>query len=138
MKIRDISIAEVRQGLNWRLVKTNGEAWWEKPMEEWNIEPATPLRAKDHAVYSAVYVLENGEVDPVLIVRDVSSRTPGGDYAEFVDGHWRQLGLVPNPNAIPGTEYIATPHPNDRSFTANERELQSEMFARFVGRMRGG
>lgn len=99
---------------------------------------ATPLRAKDHAVYSAVYVLENGQVDPFLIVRDVSSRTPGGDYAEFVDGRWRQLGLVPNPDAIPGTEYIANPHPNDKSFKASQRELQSDMFARFVGRVRGG
>ena len=106
-------------------------------MEEWRIEPAEPLQSDDHAVYAAVYVLENGAVEPLLLVKEVSSPEYGGDYCEYVDGRWRQLGLVPNPDAPIGTEYIANPHPDDPSFCGQyDHASQARNFALHVVNMR--
>jgi hypothetical protein len=134
MRIKDIELSDVAGGKNWRLSGVDKDRWWEEPMEEWEIEPAPALGPDDHAVYSAVYVLDDGKVEPLLLLKEVSSREYGGDYCEFVNGSWRQLGLVPNPDAPFGTEYVANPHPADRSFI--DRASQTMGFLAHVSRMR--
>lgn len=136
MRIKDIKLTEVKRGLNWRLVGTDNKRWFDEPMEEWEIEPAAPLQTSDYAVYSGVFVLENGQVQPLLLIKEVSSPEYGGDYCEYVDGKWRQLGLVPNPNAPFGTEYIANAHPEDPSYVEESgHEWHASNFALHVGNM---
>jgi hypothetical protein len=103
-------------------------------MEEWRIEVAEPLQPNDHAVYSAVYVLEDGTVEPLLVVKEVSSPEYGGDCCEHVDGNWRQVGLVANPGAPVGTEYVASPHSDDPSFS--DHAGQARNFALHVVKMK--
>ncbi len=137
MRIKDIKLTEVKRGTNWRLVETDEEAWRDTPMEEWRIERAEPLRVTDHAVYSGAYVLENGSVEPLLLLKEVSSIEYGGDYCEHVGGRWRQVGLEPNPDAPIGDEYIANPHDDDPSFMGECGHLwHARNFAVHASRMR--
>ncbi len=107
-------------------------------MEEWQIESGAPLQTNDHAVYSAVNVLENGRVEPLLLVKEVSSIEYGGDYCEYVDRQWRQVGLVPNPDAPIGTEYVANPHIEDPSFIGEcGHAWHAKNFALHVVKMSG-
>lgn len=88
MQIKDIKLVDVAKGKNWRLSELDDDDWSELPMEEWRIEVAESLQPNDHAVYSAVYVLEDGTVEPLLVLKEVSSPEYGGDYCEHVDGNW--------------------------------------------------
>src|SRR5262245_8815854 len=116
MRIRDIQLSEVAEGKNWRLRRIDSEQWWEQAIEEWLVEPADVLDAEDLAVYSAIFVSEDGAVEPRLLIKEVSAQGWGGDYCEFANGKWRQLGLVPDPNAPYGFEWVANPSPIDPSF----------------------
>jgi len=136
MRIRDITLSDVANGRNWRLTG-QGNDRLEQPMEEWPIEPAPVLQGDDLAVYSAVYVLEDGTVEPRLIVKEVASPEYSGDCCEFVGGKWRQVGLVPDPAAPFGTEWVANPDPADPSFVeAYDHAEQARNFVLHVTRMR--
>jgi hypothetical protein len=137
VQIKDIRLSDVARGLNWRLIETDQEGWWDKPMEKWQVERAEPLRTTDHAVYSGVYVLANGQVEPLLLLKEVSSIEYGGDYCEYVDGKWRQVGLEPNPDAPIEIEYFANPPADDPSFIGEcDHAWHAKNLAAYVGTMR--
>lgn len=136
MRIKDIVLDDVAQGKNWRLVGSPADRS-SQPMEEWAIEPAPDLHAGDDAVYSTIYVRDDGEVEPRLLIKEVASPEWSGDICEFADGSWRQAGLVPNPDAPFGQDYVANPHPEDPSFIeAYDHASQATNFTRHVSRMR--
>ena len=91
---------------------------------------------RGHVVYSGLLVADDGTVTPLVLVRQVGHPGYGGDYCEFVDGAWRQLGLVPNPNALPSKEYIAKPLDLDTSFDPKEyRDEHEEGFRRWAAQL---
>lgn len=121
MRIRDITLDEIRQGKNWKLVNPR-EMLGDSPLEDVSIEECESFLPEDYVVYSAIYVTNAGEVQPRVMIKEVGDMEYGGDECEFVGGKWRQAGLVPNPNAPLGTEYFANPLAEDPSFFADEEE----------------
>ena len=115
MRIRDITLDEIRQGKNWKLVNPR-EMIGDAPLEDVSIEECESFRPEDYVVYSAMYVTNAGEVQPRVMIKEVGNMEYGGDECEFVGGKWRQAGLVPNPNAPLGTEYFANPLAEDTVF----------------------
>lgn len=124
------------KGRNWRLLGADEDAWLDDPVEEWPIEPTDSLGPSDEAVYSGVYMLEDGQVQPLLLIKEVGSPEYGGDYCEHVEGKWRQVGLEPDPDAPNGQMYIARPHLSDPSSCADEdHDYHTRNFAKHVSRM---
>jgi hypothetical protein len=140
MKIRDITISDILARKKWRLTEPDLLQCLDLPMEEWGpIGEAEKFLPSDHVVYSGIAVYASGRVTPIVCVREVQYLDYGGDYCEFVDGAWRQLGLVPDPNADVGKEYIADPLPYDPSFEAPDhdyRQYHRDGFARHARRLR--
>lgn len=125
MKIRDITIADIRAGKNWRLSDIDLQECLDLPMEEWGpLVEALRFEPSDCVVYSGLVAYASGRVKPIVCVREVQYLDYGGDYCEFVQGKWRQVGLVPNPNAEVGREYIANPLANDPSFDALDHDYR--------------
>ena len=126
MRIRDIPLAEIRAGRNWRLTSEQEPEWPDQPLEDWQIEPALTLRAEDSVVYSGVYVVDEPSfiVTPIVLVKELKGLDYGGDYCELVHGRWGQIGLVPNPTAPAGTEYIADPRADDPSFDSPDHDYR--------------
>jgi hypothetical protein len=137
MQIRDITLADICAGKNWRLVPQTDD-WCEAPLEDWGpLVETEEFAPDDHIVYSGLIVYRSGTVEPFVLVRTVSDGDYGGDYCEFVDGAWRQVGLVPNPNAEVGDEFIANPLPLDQSFCGEyDHEHQRRGFQTHVGKLR--
>ena len=135
MRIADITVADILARKNWQLAESAVQACLELPLEEWG--PLTEVAAfapDDHVVYSGLMVYP-GRVIPVVCLREVQYLDYGGEYCEFVEGAWRQVGLVPNPNADIVDTFIADPLPNDPSFDApdhDERQYQRDGFARYA------
>ena len=126
MRIRDIPLAEIRAGRNWRLRSTQDPTWPEQPLEDWQIEAADTVEPEDSVIYSGVYVVEEPRfnVTPIVLVKELQGLDYGGDYCELVNGRWSQVGLVPNPTAPHGTEYIAAPRADDPSFDSLDHDYR--------------
>lgn len=73
-----------------------------------------PLGAEETVAYSALAVSANGEVRPLLVIREVGTYEWWGDTCEYVDGSWRELQASPAWSAA--EEYVAAPLSNDPSF----------------------
>lgn len=136
MQIRDIQLADICAGKNWRLVPQT-ECWFDAPMEEWGpIIETDQFQPDDHIVYSGLIVYSTGRVVPIVMVRTVSDGSYFGDSCEFIDGAWRQAGLEPNPNADGSREFIANPLRIDESFSDDEyRTEHREGFLFHVSRL---
>ena len=137
MKIRDITLKDIRDGKNWRLVPETND-WFELPLEEWGpIGEASDFSPTDQIVYSGITVYEDGNVRAIVCVREVQYLDYGGDYCEFVDGEWRQVGLVPNPNVPDSEEFIANPLESDPSFDSDwdYRGHHRENFRRHISKL---
>ena len=121
MRIRDITLDEIRNGKNWKLVNPQ-EVGEILAMEDLSIAECEDFRPEDYVVYSAIFVTDSGEVQPFVMIKEVGDIEYGGDMCEFVGGKWQQMGLVPNPDAPFGTEYYANPLAEDPSFYVDEEQ----------------
>lgn len=103
-------------------------------MEEWGpLIEAVTFSKEDRIVYSGLTAYRSGWVKPIVLWKQVGDMDYGGDYCEFVDGVWRQVGLNPNPNAELGDSYIANPLSIDDSFSDDEyREYHRQRFRLFA------
>ena len=139
MQIRDITLADICAGKNWRLIPQTGD-WVEVPLEDWGpLIEAEQFTPEDHVVYSGLVAYRSGRVEPLVLVKRVGDGDYGGDYCEFVDGEWRQVGLVPNPDAEINEEFIANPLQSDGSFSSDEyREYHRLGFQTHVRKLQGG
>ncbi len=125
MRIKDIQVSEVGAGKNWRFVPPDDDAWLDLPMEEWgDVQETDRFDATDTVIYSALIAYPSGAVTPLLQLKEVGYADYGGDYCEFVNGEWRQLGLSPNPDAPRGQEYVANPLPIDPSFSSFDHDYR--------------
>jgi hypothetical protein len=140
MRIRDITVADILERKNWRLSEADLQLCCERPLEEWG--PLAEVRTfapSDHVVYSGITVYGDGRVKPIVCVREVQYLDYGGDYCELAAGGWRQIGLVPNPDAEVGETYIGNPLPSDPSFDApdhDHRQYHRDGFARHAHGLR--
>ena len=116
MQIKDITIDDIRQGKNWKVQSPDSVRWQEILMEDLFISEAQDFEQEDMIVYSTIFVSDDGDTKPLVMIKRVQDLDYGGDYCELVDGKWQQVGLVPNPNAPFGEEYIANPLEQDDSF----------------------
>jgi hypothetical protein len=131
MQIRDLTVADIRAGHNWRLVEPDSSFDENRPMEEWRIQAASRFTEDDEIVYSALWVTDGGIVTPLVVIKRVGDLDYWGDSCEWIDGRWRQVGLTPNPSAPPGQEYVANPLPQDPSFDAPDHDYRAEHRAGF-------
>lgn len=138
MKIRDITLRDICLGKNWRYLPPD-DAWLDEPMEEWGpIEEAEDFSPEDLIVYSGITVYESGRVAPVVWLREVQYLDFGGDYCEFANGCWRQLGLEPNTDAEHGETFFANPLNIDPSFDSvpdDYREHHRNGFQTNIGKL---
>jgi hypothetical protein len=134
MQIKDITIDDIRQGKNWKA--QSSEDFWlqDNPLEILPVVEANRFESEDLIVYSAIFVTDDGGIKPLVMIKRVGNLDYGGDYCEFVNGKWQQVGLVPNPNATFGTEYIANPLEQDDSFISDDdyRAYHREGFKKFA------
>ena len=139
MTIRDITIADILARKNWRLAEADVEACLDLPMEEWGpIVRVEVFAPNDHVIYSGLTAFVSGRVVPIVCIREVQYLDYGGDYCEFVDGAWRQLGLVPNPQVEDSNTYIADPLSYDPSFDSPDhdyRQHHRDGFAQYARRL---
>jgi hypothetical protein len=140
MRIKDITLRDIRAGLNWRVTRSQDREWPDQPIEEWQIDHADRIAPNDSVVYSGVYVTEEPAltVTAIVLVKELQDLDYGGDYCEFVAGSWSQVGIVPNPNAVSGTEYIADPLTTDPSFDSPDhdyRKWHRDRFREFSRRL---
>ena len=131
MRICDLTLDDIRSGRVWRLSaddRPEGE-----PLEELGpLEECEAFELEDSAVYAGLMTYPGGPARAIVLIRCVGDIGYGGDYCEFVDGRWRQLGLVPDPDSPFTDEYIGNPLSNDPSFESpshDERERQRHGFA---------
>jgi hypothetical protein len=135
MIIKDITLSDIRSGINWKLVNVDCDLDDDLPMENWSIEPCNSFTSNDTIVYSGVSVTDKGIATPLICIREVQDLDYGGDYCEYVHGNWRQVGLQPNPNAPHSEEFNANPLPEDPSFespTHDYREYHRNGFHKWV------
>jgi len=131
MRIRDVELRDVVVGRNWRLQSDSDVG---ANMIDWEIEDAPPqFRPDETVVYAGVTVFEDGEVRPILVIREVGTNDWWGDTCEFVERAWRELGPE---NGRQSESYVASPLPNDPSFVgAYSPETQRSGFVRWVNRV---
>ena len=124
LKIKDISIEDIQSGKNWVLCDSNELLEFEEglKLEELHIKEQNQFKSEDVIVYSAIFVTDDGLVNPLVLIKPVEEIDYGGDYCEIHNGKWRQLGLVANPNAPYGKEFIANPLSIDPSFDTLDNE----------------
>ena len=92
MKIRDITIWNIRAGKNWRLTRPNDDGWLDLRMEEWGpIVEVTEFLPNDQIVYSGITVYPDGRVKPIVCIREVRYL----DTAVITAAHASRLGLIP-------------------------------------------
>ena len=135
MQIKDITLDDIRQGKNWKVVlPEDGSFPDDIPLEGLTVEEAAEFEPEDYVVYSTIFVTNAGAVKALVMIKTVEDMDYGGDYCEFVDGRWRQLGLEPNPNAPFGEEYIADPLEQDPSFVSEDdyRKAHREGFKKNI------
>ena len=125
MKIRDILVVDIQAGKNWRILEADIAVCLDMPMLDWGpIVEVQHFELSDSVVYSALTVYESGRVEPVVWIKQVGDFDYGGDYCVFVEGHWEELGVVPNPNAESGDTFCANPLPYDPSFEATDYDYR--------------
>lgn len=133
--IKDITIDEIRQGKNWKVISPENIDWENILLEAIPIEACEKFNVSDLIVYSAVFVTDDERVTPLVIIKEAFSVEYGGDYCEMVKGRWQQSGLEPNPNASPGNEYFANPLEEDESFISDEddyRKWHRDNFKKYI------
>jgi hypothetical protein len=127
MNIKDITINDIRKGKNWRIIPSPENIWIDLPMEEWGpIEELGKYSLEDSVVYSGIVIYKTGEVRPIVLVKSIDDSDYGGDYCERINGTWKQVGLVPNPNALIKYEFIANPLSEDTSFGSLNDDYRRE------------
>lgn len=134
MRIADITIDDIRGGKNWRALVEDFD-FVQAPLEELEIENCLEFCEDDVVVYSAIYVVDDDKVNAMVLIKEAFDVEYGGDYCVFEKGKWQQLGLKPNPSAIPGSEYIASPLEADASFDAPDHDFRKwnrKHFNRYV------
>jgi hypothetical protein len=132
MRIRDIKIADILAGRNWRLLDSSVI---EQSMTDWEIEVFSAFQPTDTVVYSALSILANGEVQPIVLVREVGTYDWWGDTCEYVAGGWRELGS----GATTLESYAASPLPDDPSFSGEySHDKQRAGFALWSKKVREG
>ena len=89
MRISDISLDDIRQGKNWKLLDPD-EFLGSLPMEEMSIEPLERFGPEDYVVYSAIYVTDAGEVLPHVMIKEVGSLEYGGDVHSLMASGGKQ------------------------------------------------
>jgi hypothetical protein len=138
MQIRDITLSDICVGKNWRLARNDQEYWLDAPLEDWGpLIETEHFTRDDRIVYSGLVAYRSGRVKAIVLIRTVSDGDYGGDYCEYVDGVWRQVGLKPNPNAEAGEEFIANPLQSDQSFCGDyNHEHQRRGFLRYVCKLK--
>lgn len=132
MQIKDITIEDIRLGKNWKAQSPEDFGWQVNPLEDLSIVEATEFEPEDTIIYSVIVVYDNGEVKPLVQIKQVQDLDYGGDFCEMVNGKWRQLGLVPNPIAPIGTEYVANPLEQDESFISDDHDYRAHHRAGFI------
>jgi hypothetical protein len=124
MQIKDITLDDIRQGKNWKVISPESIHWDDVLLEEIPIEECQRFHEEDLIVYSVIFVTDDERVTPLVMLKEAYSAEYGGDYCEFVNGHWRQVGLKPNPNAPLGNEYFANPLDEDESFISDDYDYR--------------
>ncbi len=124
LRIRDLTIDDICSGRNWRATNPREFARVGETLnlEDLHIARAESFSPKDTVVYSCVYVTDSGQVSPVVLIKEVGDAEYGGDYCEIHAEKWRQVGLVPNPQAPHGQEYVANPLEQDPSFNTMDSQ----------------
>lgn len=125
MQIKDITLEDIRQGKNWKAQSPEDFNWEDNPLENLSIVEATEFESADMIIYSLLLVFDEGEVKPLVMIKQVLDLDYGGDYCEIVNGKWQQLGLVPNPNTPSCTEYVANPLEQDGSFISDDDDYRA-------------
>ena len=135
MKIKDIRPNEIAAGKNWKVIDDDFD--YDLPLEEWDIEEADEFDMEDTIAYSAVYTVGDAVI-PLILIKEVQDMDYGGDYCEYVNGKWSQVGLVPKPDLPVGDEYIANPLAHDPSFDADwdYRGWHKEQFRNIAHRIK--
>ena len=139
MKINEITVEQIKEGKNWKVVSFDG--FLELELEDMTIAECSDFSAEDYVVYSTIFVHDSGEITPMVMIKEVGTLEHGGDMCEFVDGRWQRVGAIPNPDLqIFGSEYIANPLPNDPSFDTgdpadDEYAYNRTQFMRWIERL---
>ena len=129
MRIRDIPVQHVKAGRNWGIVDDR-----ERDLCEWLVEPRVVAGERDIVVYSGLAWALNGEVWPLLLVREVGTYEWWGDTLQYVDGRWT-LELVGD--WTEAETFVANPLANDPSFLGEYcHDRQRAGFARWSDRIR--
>src|ERR687891_85700 len=90
MKIRDITLEDIRNGKNWKLVNPR-EFSGIPALEDLSIEECESFRPEDYVVYSAMFVTDSGEVQPRVMIKEVGNMEYGGDECELISGNRQQF-----------------------------------------------
>ena len=102
MQIRNITMADIRAGKNWRLEPSDDDRWFDAPIEQWGpLIETDQFAAEDHIVYSGVVAYRSGRVKAIVQIKTVGDIDYGGDYCEFIGGGWRQVGSCQIPMRMP-------------------------------------
>lgn len=131
MLIKNIKLADVALGRNWRLKKDGDK---QVSLVDWEVEQCSNLKASDTIVYSALAVLATGVVRPLLLIREGDSPEWWGDTCEYVNGVWRELGQ----SDLKVEEcFVADPLPDDPSWMGEyAHDRQKAGFAQWRDRIR--
>lgn len=134
-QIKDITLEELKKGLNWK-VKVPDDV--DTSLENYFIEETDKFKPTDTIAYSAIMVFDNGEILPLIQIKEVEYLDYGGDYCERRNRKWQQLGLTPNPNLVYGVDYVANPLEIDPSFDTNwdHRAWHRENFRKYVEKIK--
>ena len=124
MRICALTPEHVRIGGAWLIPNLDEELLEHRmPLEQLSIieqedEDIENLTDEDNVAYVGLSVTDSGRVTPLVLVREIGPES-GGDYCECVDGKWRQVGLVPNPDAEICRVYFRQPLPQDPGFDSD-------------------
>lgn len=120
MKINEITVEQIREGKNWKVVNSNEFA--ELELEDMQIAEQVEFSADDYVVYSAIFVTDAGSLTPRVMIKEVGTPEHGGDMCDLIEGTWQRAGGAnPNPDSpVFGNGYIANPLPNDPSFDTGD------------------
>lgn len=124
LRIRDLTVDDIRFGKNWKVTDPHELLFIGKTLnlEDIHVSETESFSEEDTIAYSAIFVTKDGTVSPLVLIKEVAEIDYGGEYCEVHAGKWRQVGLIPNPNALHGTDYVANPLDQDPSFNTMDNE----------------
>jgi hypothetical protein len=136
MELREITLFDLKAGKNWKVLNQK-RPWTVEFMEnEAELSEASSFSSEDQVLYSGLVAFPSGRIKPILMLKDVGDAGYGGAYWEYVEGHWREVGLEPDPNyELGGKEFMANPLANDPSFDAPDHDFRAanrDGFVRYV------